>query len=404
MKSTLARIGSFPWYSGGGLGWGGSTRGLLIFAMLAAAGLTRMAAVAEAGDPGQGMFLPTVRHHATVCSTIVDNGDLNPYAIVVAPVSAGKIHQGDILVDNFNNLSNLQGTGTTIIDIDPQTRRGTMFAKLPQRLPQCGIGLTTAMTMLKSGWIIVGSTPSTDGTTKTKGDGALILLDSTGHVADVWTGPNINGPWGNMAVIDNGETATLFISMAGFNVPSPDLTDPKTGRPVVVNKATILRVELSIPAGKPPTVVSQTVIASGFGERADRDAFMVGPTGLTIAPDGTLYASDAVGNQIVAIPDAAKRTDSAGTGRVITQAGLLRRPLALIALPNDHLLVVNGTNGQVVEVDPVAGKQLCAQWIDNDQAQSPPGNGDLFGIALRPDGKAFYYVEDDMNTLVEARP
>ena len=36
-----------------------------------------------------------------------------------------------------------------------------------------------------------------------------------------------------------------------------------------------------------------------------------------------------------------------------------------------------------------------------NQAQSPPGSGDLFGLAMSPDGKSFYYVEDDMNTLVE---
>ncbi|MEA2731710.1 MAG: hypothetical protein QOF70_6185, partial [Acetobacteraceae bacterium] len=83
--------------------------------------------------------------------------------------------------------------------------------------------------------------------------------------------------------------------------------------------------------------------------------------------------------------------------------GLLNRPLALIMLPNGHLLACNGRNGQVVEIDPAAGKQLYAQWIDTNQAQSPPGNGDLFGIAMRPDGKAFYYVEDDMNTIVETR-
>ena len=53
-----------------------------------------------------------------------DNGDQNPYAIVVAPVSAGKIQKDDVLVDNFNNLSNLQGLGTTIVDYQPgdQTR------------------------------------------------------------------------------------------------------------------------------------------------------------------------------------------------------------------------------------------------------------------------------------------
>ena len=57
----------------------------------------------------------------------------------------------------------------------------------------------------------------------------------------------------------------------------------------------------------------------------------------------------------------------------------------------------------VVEVDPAAGKILCAQWVDNDQAQNPPGNGDLFGIAMIPDGSGFYYVEDDVNTLVQAQ-
>ena len=72
--------------------------------------------------------------------------------------------------------------------------------------------------------------------------------------------------------------------------------------------------------------------------------------------------------------------------------------------PNGHLLACNALNGQVVEIDPVARRQLCAQWIDADQAQSPPGNGDLFGLAMKPDGTGFYYVQDDMNTLVEARP
>jgi DNA-binding beta-propeller fold protein YncE len=113
--------------------------------------------------------------------------------------------------------------------------------------------------------------------------------------------------------------------------------------------------------------------------------------------------SDGIGNQIVAIPDAVTRTNSGGTGRLVTKDGLLRRPLALVLAPNGHLLVCNALNGQVVEIDPASGKQLCAQWVDADQAQSPPGNGDLFGIAMTPDGKGFYYVEDDMNTLVEAR-
>jgi len=380
---------------------GASRKGVAVFAILFAA-TTLLTGPARAGEPG---FLETIHRHITRTTTVTDNGDLNPYAVVVAPVSAGKIQKGDVLVTNFNNVSNLQGTGGTIIDYNPSTKKTALFASLPQRLPQCpgGVGLGTAMTMLKSGgWVIVGSTPSTDGTTRTKGDGCLLVLDSGGQLVATWTGPNINDPWGNMATIDNGATATLFVSMAGFDVPGPEIRDPQTGYPVTVNKATVLRIELAIPAGGPPTITSQTVVANGFGQRADKDAFLIGPTGLALGPDHTLYVSDALANQIVAVPEATTRTTSAATGRLVTKDGLLKRPLAMCMAPNGNLLVTNAKNGQVVEVDPGTGKQLYAQWIDANPAQSPPGNGDLFGIAMTPDGSGFYYVEDEVNTLVEA--
>jgi hypothetical protein len=352
-----------------------------------------------------GGFLESIKKHSTLGSTVPENGDQNPYAIVVAPVSAGKITKDDVLIDNFNNLSNLQGLGTTIVAYHPATRKTTLFAQVPRNLPQCpgGVGLTTAMTMLKSGWVIVGSTPSNDGTTATKGDGCLLVFDADGKLALTWSGPDINDPWGNMAIVDNGTTAILFVSMSGFDVPNPKVLDPATGFTVTVPKATVLRLELSIPNGKPPTIVNRTVVASGFGQRAMRDVFLIGPTGLALGPDNTLYISDAVKNRIVAVPEATTRTTSAGTGREITKGGLLRRPLAMVMAPNGHLLVCNAQNGQVVEFDPATGKQLYSQWVDANQAQSPPGNGDLFGIALTPDGKGFYYVEDDMNTVVEAR-
>jgi hypothetical protein len=366
--------------------------------------LAAPAVVPASADDHRG-FLETVRKHITLTTTITDNGDLNPYAVVVAPVSAGKISKDDVLVDNFNNVSNLQGTGTTIIDYNPTTKTTALFANIPQNLAQCpgGVGLTTAMTMLKSGWVIVGSTPSKDGTTKTKGDGCLLVLDANGQLVATWTGPTINGPWGNMAVIDNGNTATLFVSMAGFDMPGPDVRDPETGYPVTLHKATVLRLELSIPDGKPPVLLSQTVVASGFSHRADRDNFLFGPTGLALGANGELYVTDGMDNLIAAIPDAVTRADSAGTGRIITQGGLLAWPLAMATTPQGHLLVCNGRNGQVVEVDPLTGTQIYAQWIDSNQAQTPPGNGDLFGIAMTPDGKGFYYVEDDMNTLMVAK-
>jgi hypothetical protein len=367
-------------------------------ASLAALALLCTAASARAEQP-KG-FLETIRHHNTLTSTVTDNGDLNPYAVVVAPVSAGKVMKDDVLVDNFNNISNLQGTGTTIVGYRPSTQASYLFARLPQSLAQCpgGVGLTTAMTMLKSGWVIVGSTPSKDGTTATKGDGCVLVLDPNGGLVAAWSGPTINDPWGNMAVVDHGDSAILFISMAGFGLQAPSVTDPATKMPVVLRKATVLRLELSDPPGKPPVLLSQTVVGDGFAARADLDNFLLGPTGLALSQDNTLYVTDGLDNVITAIPNATTRTDSAGTGTVVTRDGLLSWPLAMAWSPEGHLLVCNGKDGRLVEVDPVAKQQIYAQWINTDQAQSPPGNGDLFGIAMTPDNKGFYYVMDDVNT------
>ncbi|MEM5331215.1 hypothetical protein VSR34_32225 [Paraburkholderia sp. JHI2823] len=365
---------------------------------LAAAAALAGAPLAAHADP-QGL-LETVKHHTTLINTVPDNGDQNPYAIVVAPVSSGTVKQGDVMVDNFNNASNLQGTGSTIVDYRPDTKQMTLFATIPRDLKECpgGVGLSTAMTMLKSGWIIVGSTPSNDGTTSTKGAGCLIVLDSNGRIAKTISSPNINDPWGNMAVLDNGDHATLFVSNAGFGVGRAD------GNPPVFKQATVLRLDLDIPGGEAPVVKRETVVASGFGAQADKGVFLVGPTGLALSTDNKLlYVSDAIGNRINVIEDPLTRDTSAGVGRQLTADGLLHRPLAMIATPHGHLLVTNALNGQVVEIDPVAAKQLYARWLDTDKAQSPPGNGDLFGIALTPSGDGFYYVEDDVNTLVLAQ-
>ncbi|WP_322060768.1 hypothetical protein [Paraburkholderia sp. J63] len=365
---------------------------------LGAAALLGGAPLAAHADP-QGL-LETVHHHTTLINTVPDNGDQNPYAIVVAPVSAGTVKQGDVLVDNFNNAANMQGTGSTIVDYHPDTKQMTLFATIPRNLKECpgGVGLSTAMTMLKSGWVVVGSTPSNDGTTNTKGAGCLIVLDSNGKIAKAISTPNINDPWGNMAVVDNGDHATLFVSNAGFGVGGAD------GDPPVFKQATVLRLDLDIPEGQAPVVKKETVVASGFGAQADKGVFLVGPTGLALSPDNKLlYVSDAIGNRINVIEDPLTRDSSAGVGRQLTADGMLHRPLAMILTPQNHLLVTNALNGQVIEIDPATGKQLYARWIDTDKAQTPPGNGDLFGIALTPAGDGFYYVEDDVNTLVLAK-
>ena len=369
---------------------------LLAFAAsLAALGMSRAAAAVEAPS-----FLAGLKHHSTVASTVPANGDQNPYAVAVVPASAGRLVQGHVLVGNFNNDGNLQGAGGTIVQIDPVSKQLSLFASVPRTLDRCpgGVGLTTAIAVLKSGWTIIGSLPSKDGTTATKGQGCLLVFDAQGRLADVWTSPKINGPWGNMAVIDRGDSATLFVSNTGYGVGGP----PASGDAPVVSKATVTRIALHIPAGGKPVHEEPAVVADGFAEQADKGVFIIGPTGIALGPNGSIYVSDAIGNRVMQIPDALTRTDSAGTGTEITRDGFLKRPLALVAAPNGNLLTTNGLNGQAVEIDPRARKQVAAQWIDVDKAQQPPGSGDLFGLAMTPSGDGFYYVEDDVNTLVLA--
>ncbi|MXV44990.1 hypothetical protein GS501_08050 [Saccharibacter sp. 17.LH.SD] len=366
--------------------------------------------VSGAHAEGKG-FLETIHRHRTLASTSPGNGDLNPYAIVVVPRDMGILHKNDVLVTNFNNINNLQGTGTTIVAYSPQTKNISVFANLPPNLSACpgGIGLTTALTVLKSGWVVVGSAPSKDGSTRTRGEGCMLVLDATGKLVTTWKGPDISSPWGDIASRDNGDTASIFVSMSGFDLPGPNVLDPKTHYPPILQKATVVRFDLSIPHDGPPVVDHQTVVAKGFSARADRDNYLFGPTGLALDDDGTLYVTDGYDNEVTAVDDALHRTtpvtrQNDAVGRLITKGKLLNWPLAMMWVPGHHLLVANGRNGQVVEIDPSQKKQIYAQWVDNDQAQQPPGNGDLFGLAMTPDNKGFYYVEDDMNTLNLSTP
>ena len=66
--------------------------------------------------------------------------------------------------------------------------------------------------------------------------------------------------------------------------------------------------------------------------------------------------------------------------------------------PNGDLLVANATNGKIVEITP-AGTQVGEYYANQDVAQDPPGNGNLFGIAVNQTRDGILFVNDDTNTL-----
>jgi hypothetical protein len=86
--------------------------------------ITNSAVIAQT-NVGPG-FLPSPIQTA---STIPANGDVNPYGVAFVPLGfpGGILNPGDVLVSNFNNSQNLQGTGTTIVRITPQAQVSLFF-------------------------------------------------------------------------------------------------------------------------------------------------------------------------------------------------------------------------------------------------------------------------------------
>src|SRR6202140_5318812 len=204
------------------------------------------------------LLLPPLKTINTIASTVPGNGDINPYGMAQVKHTTGNLRAGHILVSNFNNGSNLQGTGTTIVDVAPDGSVG-LFAQLnatslPGGCPG-GLGLTTALVVLEQGWVIVGSLPTADGTSATAQAGCLIVLDSLGNAVETFFGSLINGPW-DMTAFDGEHAAKLFVT----NVLNGTLA--ASGK--VVNGGTVTRLDLKVSASAMPVLESITVIGSGF--------------------------------------------------------------------------------------------------------------------------------------------
>lgn len=332
-----------------------------------------------------------IAHLTTVSSlgsTVPSNGDVNPYGIVFVPSSVGKLQAGNLLVSNFNDKANNQGTGTTI---DQLTTAGksSLFAQLSAKsLPgPCpgGVGLTTALSVLPGGYVVVGSLPTTNGKSATAKAGCLIVLDSNGHVIETIAGSQIAGPW-DMTAVSQGSLSTLFVS----NV----LNGGAAKGIHTINDSTVLRIRIRSGQGQPPTVLGQQVIASNIPWRDDPAALVIGPTGVALAQNGTLYLADTLVNRITAIPQAMTRTTAvSGGGTTVSEGGHLKQPLGLILAPNGDILTANAGDGYIVETTP-EGKQLVA-----GPADPKTGAGSLFGLVPAPGGAGVYFVDDGDNTL-----
>jgi hypothetical protein len=334
-------------------------------------------------------FLGQLHGLSQIASTVPANGDVNPYGVAVVPTSGGLLTAGDILVSNFNDKANVQGTGTTIVQVSPAGKT-SVFANI-SALPagqSCpgGIGLTTALGILPGGWVVVGSLPTNHGGVLPGMDpaGCLIVLNNRGTVAETITNSDIVGPW-DLTVKSSATSAEVFVSNAlGGNVTTHD------GVPVTGN-CTVARLDLALSPGAPPKLSSSTVVGTDFPWRANKAALILAPTGLALGSNGTLYVDDTLTNSVSAIPQALTRTSAmSAIGGNLSVGGALNAPLGMTLAPNGDLVVVNGNNGNAVELSP-AGKQVAVRTLIKN------GAGDLFGIITTQDG--LLIANDGTNAL-----
>jgi hypothetical protein len=329
-----------------------------------------------------GAFIPRTINS----STIPANGDVNPYGVAFVPdgfAPGGTIKAGDVLVSNFNNGANQQGTGTTIIQLHPEgplAPPGMATTFFSSSLP----GLSTALGALRAGFVIVGNVPTADGTSATIGKGALQLIDRHGHWLATWSDPELlDGPW-DLAVSDHESWAHVFVA----NVLNGSVT----------------RLTLRI-SEQEVTVQSRVRIAAGYSHRPDAAALELGPTGLAYDEQSDmLFVASTADNAIFAIDNAGTRNTPATRGQLVFAGSQLRGPLALRFAPNGHLLAANGdaVNADVLHPSEIVEFTRHGQFVREYNVDSAQGGA--FGLDTVARGPFNYAVIDDVaNSLTVSK-
>jgi len=377
------------------------------------------------GSPGTPI-LDSLSTISTIGSTIDPSNNpaidptgssTNPYGLVIAPISAGLITTGDLVVCNFNNgpnmvqgspMPNTQGQGTTVVGLHPVASANV--GGNPYHIAQSASLLGCSSLSMFADDSIAATAFSA---------GIVPLVAPTGSVSSPFAADNLAKPWGSAYVPSaNGQPPALYVSTAAGSISritldSTNSSDAQTAFAQVVTGF----------------CVSGTVQGSTDSLHA--------PSGLTYDPkNDTLYVVDTSSYSLVALahvssipangitvnggdctagPPTAVPTfsgPSMSSASVIASPSspnggqLFNAPISAALLLNGNVVVGNadqdlmlndaGTNDNLLfEISPTAGI-VGSKQLD---AVAP---GALFGIAAGPDSKGnqvIYFNDDNDNTV-----
>lgn len=317
----------------------------------------------------------------TIGSTIDPlNGDLNPYGLDIAKTTAGLLKAGDLVVCNFNDDRNDQGTGTTIVALHPHP------GATPIRIAQSG---------------------------DLRGCNAIAL----GPTDNIWAAAFASNH--NPIVSPAGALLTTIPAFA-WRHPFGEAFSPKVGPfgngafyETNASDGSIVRINLT------SSGFTFDVIATGFAVNGGPPGGILGPSGLQYDADrDALDVIDGADNSVTVL----RHVSTIPAGGVIVHGATFTGPAAAFAqrifagpplngpissalLPDGHLAIGNtldpaGTN-LMVEITP-AGKLVATKNVDMG------ASGALFGMVADihdPNNVKLYFNDDNDNALkVLAKP
>jgi hypothetical protein len=359
---------------------------------------------------------------ATIGSTIDPNNDptidptgsgTNPYGLVIAPVAAGLIAAGDLVVCNFNNgpntvkgspAPNTQGQGTTVVGLHPAASAdaGANPYHIAQSTSLLGC---SALSMFPDDSIAATAFSA----------GIVPVVSPSGSVNSPFAADKLAKPWSSAYVAAaNGQPAALYVSDAtgSINRITVDSSNAQLGFAQVATGFCVSGAvqgstdSLHAPSGltyDPKIDTLYVVDTSSYSVLAFAHVSSISASGITVNP------GDCSASPPTAIPTF--------TGPSMSSASVIaspssnggqqfNAPISAALLLNGNVVVGNadqdlmpndaGTNQNLLfEISPTTGV-VGSKQLDTGAP------GALFGIAAAPDGdgnQVIYFNDDNDNTV-----
>lgn len=305
-------------------------------------------------------------------------GQLNPYGLTVAPISSGDFKKGDLVVCNFNDKNNVQGTGFTIVALHPKPGSKPLLVSSSKTLVGCDA-------------LALGSDDTIWAAAFSADDNPVI--STTGSLEVNIKGKPFEHPFGQIFAQPKSGNAAFYETNAA--------------------DGTVVRINLG-------SKFTYDVIAKGFAVNHGKPGSILGPSGLAYNPVGDiLYVVDGTNNTVVALSDVTKirsggvivepggktfKGKFASHAHLIWKGAPLNGSISSALFFNGNLVVGNTTNpsGQnlMVELSP-AGKVLDMANVDKGAA------GAIFGMVATGTSASdtkLYFNDDNDNNLQVLEP